>query len=439
MSFFSSVKASQYFSATVRNFPQEASVISHKLMIKAGFVQQIASGIYAWLPMGFRILEKIQAIIREEHDKAGCVEILAPTLQPSTLWKKSGRYDDYGKEMLRFLDRHERELIYGPTAEEIFTEVFQTHVTSYRQLPQKLYNIQWKFRDEVRPRFGVMRGREFLMKDGYSFDLTKEAAQESYRIFSDIYLRIFSRMGLRAIPVRATTGPIGGDLSHEFHVIAEMGESKLYYDRAINGISGKTLEEFLGYYAMADDKHIADKCPILSENLVMARGIEVGHVFFFGTKYSEAMGAMVTTASGQRIPAEMGSYGIGVSRLFGALIEVFHDEYGIKWPVSVAPFTVCVMSVGEDHSVLEKAEDFWQKLQQGGVDTFYDDRSISPGEKFTDADLIGYPYHVFISNRTIQNGFIEIKERATGERVFLSQMEALDWIFQRCPKNGYRG
>lgn len=421
------MRASRYFLATLRDTPKEAEIASHRLMLRAGMIQRVASGLYGWLPMGLRILHKITAIIRQEHEKAGVLEALAPTLQPATIWQESSRYNDYGQEMLRVKDRHERDLLYGPTAEEVFTLFFRSHIKSYKNLPQLLYNIQWKFRDEIRPRFGVMRAREFLMKDAYSFDLTAEAARDSYRLFFDLYLRIFDRMGLAAIPLRANTGPIGGDLSHEFHILASTGESQLYYDAALEGKKCTSMNDFHGIYAAADEQHNPSTCSVPEERLKVSRGIEVGHIFYFGTKYSIPLQAVVSTHSGEKVPVEMGSYGIGVSRLVGAIIEAFHDEQGIKWPVPVAPFVFAVASIGSHPQISAIAEHVYQGLNDRGFDTFYYDLATTAGQCFADMDLMGFPYQVVVGNHWVHNQLLEVKDRMTGARLTFSQEEFFNW------------
>src|SRR5689334_11851093 len=378
-------------------------------MLRAGMIRQEAAGIYAWLPLGFRVLKKIEQIVREEQDRAGALELLMPTLQLADLWRESGRYDAYGPEMLRIADRHKRELLYGPTNEEMITEIFRAYVKSYRSLPLNLYHIQWKFRDEQRPRFGVMRGREFLMKDAYSFDIDEAAARRSYNRMFVAYLRTFARMGLKAIPMRAETGPIGGDLSHEFIILADTGESQVFCDRAWLDADilatdvdyDSDLEPFFqkwtSLYAATDDKHNPQTCPLPQDRLVTARGIEVGHIFYFGTKYSKPMNAMVAGPNGEQILLEMGSYGIGVSRLVGAIIEASHDDAGIIWPESVAPFKVGLINLrAGDAKCRTAADELYARLQRAGIEVLYDDRDESPGAKFAAMDLIGLPYQLVI-------------------------------------------
>src|SRR5487761_1130702 len=386
------MRLSQYFLPLLKETPSEAQIASHRLMLRAGMIRQSAAGIYTWLPLGFRVLQKVEQIVREEQDAAGALELLMPTLQPAELWRESGRYEDYGEEMLRIKDRHKREMLYGPTNEELITEIFRGAVKSYRDLPKNLYHIQWKFRDEVRPRFGVMRGREFLMKDNYSFDIDKAASLVSYFKMFKAYMKTFKRMGLTPIPVRAATGPIGGDLSHEFHVEAETGESQLYFDSEI-----ETLDE--------EKNDAAAFARVPEARRREARGIEVGQLFYFGTKYSAPMKATVAGPKGDTVAVEMGSYGIGVSRLVGAIIEASHDEAGIIWPESVAPFRVGLVNL---------------RLAKAGIDTLYDEREESPGAKFAAMDLVGVPWQVVIGPRGLKQRVVELKERKTGAKQELS-------------------
>ncbi len=421
---------------TLKETPAEAQIASHRLMLRAGLVRQTASGIYAWLPAGWRVLQNIAQIVREEQDAAGAQEMLMPTIQSADLWRSSGRYDAYGPEMLRLKDRHERDLLYGPTNEEMITDIFKSSVKSYRELPQNLYHIQWKFRDEVRPRFGVMRGREFLMKDGYSFDLDYDGAVVSYRRMMLAYMRTFQRMGLKAIPMAADSGPIGGDLSHEFIILAPTGESAVFYDAAFERMdytqgryshaSTEDLAAFhaamTGSYAATDEKHdtklwadVADKRE--------GRGIEVGHIFYFGTKYSEPMGLALAGPEGKPVVPHMGSYGIGVSRLVGAIIEASHDEAGIIWPDSVAPWQAGLLSLKVGDPACDAiCEDIYAKLA-GTV--LYDDRADRAGAKFADADLMGHPWQIIVGPRGAAAGTVELKRRATGERQELSLESAL--------------
>src|SRR5215469_3399497 len=426
------MRLSRYFLPLLRETPKEAEIVSHRLMLRAGMIRQEAAGIYAWLPLGLRVLKNIERIVREEQNRAGAIEVLMPTLQLAELWRESGRYDAYGPEMLRISDRHERDMLYGPTNEEMITEIVRASVRSYKDLPLNLYHIQWKFRDEQRPRFGVMRGREFLMKDAYSFDIDEAAAKLSYNKMFVAYLRTFARMGLKAIPMRADTGPIGGELSHEFIILAETGESAVYCDRAWNALlEADFLAEEIDYrgdlepiferwtrlYAATDEMHDPDNCPLPADELVTARGIEIGHVFNFGSKYSQPMGAMVSLADGSEVALEMGSYGIGVSRLVGALIEANHDEAGIVWPESVAPFRVGLINLrAADARCRQAADGLYGKLLKAGVEVLYDDRDESPGAKFATMDLIGLPAQIVIGPRSLSAGTVEVKDRRTGRR-----------------------
>jgi len=425
------MRASHYFYPTLKDNPQDAHIASHRLMIRAGMIAQVTSGIYTWLPLGLRVLSKIEQIVREEQDKAGSLEVLMPTIQPADLWKKSGRYDDYGKEMLRMQDRHEREMLYGPTAEEVITDIFARFVKSYKDLPKRFYNIQWKFRDEIRPRFGIMRGREFLMKDNYSFDLTPEGAKASYQAMLEAYVKTFARMDLTAIPVRAATGAIGGNLSHEFQILAETGESEIFYHEDYESLDASilTLDRLQNLYAAADELHDPATCPVPPERLKTARGIEVGHVFYFGTKYSVPLGAFVMGPEGNQIPVEMGSYGIGVSRLVGAIIEAHHDERGIIWPQSVAPFQVGLLNMKtKDAACAQMCDDLYHKLLQAGVEVLYDDRDLGAGAKFADMDLIGLPWQIIIGPRSLEAKTVELKNRRTGEVQVVSGEDALSSV-----------
>ena len=413
------MRLSHYFLPTLKETPADAQIASHRLMLRAGMITQVTSGIYSWLPLGLRVLKKIEQIVREEQDRVGSLEVLMPTIQPAELWLKSGRYDDYGKEMLRLQDRHEREMLYGPTAEEVITDIFARYVKTYKDLPKRFYNIQWKFRDEIRPRFGVMRGREFLMKDNYSFDLDMEGAKQSYQAMLDAYVRTFKRMGLTAIPVRAESGAIGGNMSHEFQILAETGESEIYYDPAYDELKDEevTLEKLQQLYAASDEIHNEAECPIDPATLKTARGIEVGHIFNFGTKYSEPLGALVSGPDGNQIPVQMGSYGIGISRLAGAIIEAFHDDAGIKWPEAVAPYKVGILNLRiSDETSTSMCEDLYVKLQQAGVEVLYDDRDKGAGMKFADMDLIGLPWQIAIGPRGAKAGMVEVKNRHNGEK-----------------------
>ena len=408
------MKYSEFFIPTVKDVPSDAEIISHKLMIKAGMIKQSSAGIYSWLPLGLKVLKNIESIVREEQNNAGANEMLMPTIQSADLWIKSGRYDDYGKEMLRIADRSGREMLYGPTNEELITDIFQAYITSYKELPKNLYHIQWKFRDEVRPRFGVMRGREFLMKDNYSFDLNEETAKISYNKMFKAYIKTFLRMGLTPISLRAETGPIGGNLSHEFQVLANTGESTLYYDRELESLDTESLDpdKLQSYYAAVDDQHNDQDCPIPIKDLKISKGIEVGHIFYFGTKYSEKLNAYVQDSNGKRVAVHMGSYGIGVSRLVGALIEANHDEKGIKWPKSVAPFKLSVVNLmPDDQNCNTKSAEYYSYFMSENIDTLYDDRNCSIGKKLSDNDLIGTPIQIVIGKRDLAKGVIEIKDR----------------------------
>ena len=424
------MRMSQYFLPTLKENPAEAQIVSHRLMLRAGLVRQTSAGIYAWLPLGLRVLRNIERIVREEQDASGAQEVLMPTIQAADLWRESGRYDAYGPEMLRIKDRHDRDMLFGPTNEEMITVIFRDGVKSYRDLPKNLYHIQWKFRDEVRPRFGVMRGREFLMKDNYSFDIDRAGAIHSYNKMFVAYLRTFARMGLKAIPMRADTGPIGGDLSHEFIILAETGESAVFCHKGLidKDILGRTIDyaadlqpivnEWTSLYAATDEKHDAaafEKVPE-SERLA-ARGIEVGHIFNFGTKYSKPMNAVVAGPGGEQITVEMGSYGIGVSRLAGGIIEASHDANGIVWPESVAPFKVAVLNLKpDDGAVLGACVKLYDALNAKGVETLYDDRDLRAGTKFADMDLIGIPWQLIVGPKGLAAGKIELKNRKTGQR-----------------------
>ncbi len=425
------MKFSKFFSPTLKDIPADAEIISHQLMIRAGMIKQSSAGIYSWLPMGLRVLKKIEKIVREEQNKAGAIELLMPTIQSSDLWIKSGRYNDYGKEMLRIKDRSGREMLYGPTNEELITDIFQSYISSYKDLPKNLYHIQWKFRDEVRPRFGVMRGREFLMKDNYSFDLTEEDSKISYNKMFTAYIKTFLRMGLTPIALRAETGPIGGNLSHEFQVLANTGESTLYYDRALETVDPKKIDpdKLQSYYAAVDNIHDQKNCPISEEKLKVSKGIEVGHIFYFGTKYSEKLGAYVQNNKGQKIPVHMGSYGIGVSRLVGAIIEAFHDEKGIKWPAEVAPFTISIVNLMiDDDDCNKESERIYKELLKQSIDVLYDDRDCSIGKKLSDNELIGIPFQVIIGKRDLKNNLVEFKNRLTDSSQKISPNEIINLL-----------
>jgi prolyl-tRNA synthetase len=425
MSSESLMRWSRYFLPLLKETPADAQIISHQLMLRAGMIRQSSAGIYSWLPLGLRVLSKVEQIVREEMNAAGAHEVLMPAIQPAELWQESGRYEDYGKEMLRVTDRHERPMLYGPTHEEVVTDIFRRSVKSYRDLPINLYQIQWKFRDEIRPRFGVMRGREFLMKDNYSFDLDLSGAMRSYDNMFVAYLKTFRRMGLTAIPMRAESGAIGGNLSHEFQILASTGESQVFFDPAFEEIDflhdELDVEHLKALYAATDDQHDPASCPVPAERLRTGRGIEVGHIFYFGTKYSKPMGATVMGPDGQEVPVEMGCYGIGVSRLVGALIEAFHDDAGIIWPEPVAPFKLGLINLRVGDAACDAAvDDLAAGLRRAGVEALIDDREESAGAKFAAMDLIGLPWQAVIGPRGVKQGVVELKERATGERAELS-------------------
>jgi len=425
------MRLSRYFLPVLRDVPKEAEIVSHRLMLRAGMIRQQASGLYSWLPLGYKVLMKVQKIIEEEQNRSGAVQLLMPTIQSADLWRESGRYEAYGKEMLRIEDRHEREFLFGPTNEEMITDIFRAYVKSYKDLPLNLYHIQWKFRDEVRPRFGTMRSREFLMKDAYSFDLSKEDAVKAYERMFVAYLRTYARMGLTAIPMRADTGPIGGDLSHEWIVLADTGESAVFCDKRLleksipgpdtdfRGELKPIFDDWTSLYAATED--MVDmgeyEAAVPEEQRVSARGIEVGHIFYFGTKYSEPMKASVTGPDGKEITVHMGSYGIGPTRLVPAIIEAFHDEAGIVWPVSVAPFEAVLINLKAGDADCDAACDtLYAELTEAGIDMLYDDRDQGAGAKFTTADLIGIPYQIILGPRGLKAGEAEIKHRQTGER-----------------------
>lgn len=438
------MRLSRFFLPILRETPKDAEIASHRLMLRAGMLKQEAAGIYTLLPLGLRVLNKINAIIRQEQNRSGAIELLMPTIQSAELWKESGRYDDYGKEMLRIEDRHEREMLYGPTNEEMITSIFRSYVRSYKDIPLNLYHIQWKFRDEVRPRFGVMRGREFLMKDAYSFDIDQAGARHSYNKMFVAYLRTFAQLGLKAIPMVADTGPIGGNLSHEFIILASTGESEVFCHKdyldfpvppadvnfddvsALQGI----VDKWTSLYAATSEKHdTAAFGAIPADKQVSARGIEVGHIFYFGTKYSEPMKAVVSGPDGVEKPVHMGSYGIGPTRLIAAIIEAFHDDAGIKWPEAVAPFKVAILNLKHGDSATDAAcETLYRDLAAKGVDALYHDLDERPGSKFATADLIGVPYQVVVGPKGLAAGQYEVKKRADGSRENLSPSATLDLL-----------
>ncbi len=438
------MRLTRYFLPVLKENPSEAQIASHRLMLRAGMIKQQAAGIYSWLPMGFKVLRTIERIVHEEQIRAGHIPMLMPTIQPADLWQESGRYNAYGPEMLRIRDRHDRDMLFGPTNEEMITDIFRGHISSYKDLPLTLYHIQWKFRDEVRPRFGVMRGREFYMKDGYNFDLTKEDALHAYNRHLVSYLRTYERMGLQAIPMRADSGPIGGDDTHEFLVLAETGESEVFYDSAVTDIRlGErdidydsveqcyaVMEEFTKLYARTDETHdevMFDEIP--EDRRRQARGIEVGQIFYFGTKYSEAMGAVVQTAEGEQVPVHMGSHGIGVSRLVGAIIEANHDDNGIIWPEGVTPFHCGIVNLKQGDAEADAAcEKLYAAISALGLEPLYDDRNERAGGKFATMDLIGLPWRITVGPRGLKNGIVELTSRRTGESEELAPEDAVKKI-----------
>jgi prolyl-tRNA synthetase len=409
---------SNYLLPVLKDQPVEAQIVSHSLMLRSGMIRQHTAGIYNWLPLGLQVLKNIEAIIRSNMNASGFVEMLMPCVQSSALWEESGRYNSYGKEMLKFTDRHNHELLFGPTNEEVITDIIRDCVQSYRDLPKVLYQIQWKFRDEIRPRFGLMRGREFLMKDAYSFDVDEESAERTYNQVFAAYMRTFRGLGLSAIPLMAENGEIGGTMSHEFHVVAETGESLIYYDKKFD-INSQELANDINLakslYAATDDKHDMSNCPISESQLSVKRGIEVGHIFNFGDKYSKPMRAMINNKDGRLIPIQMGSYGIGVSRLVAAIIEVSHDEKGIIWPISVAPFKASIINLGlKDEKCNLLANKIYNHLRSNGIDVLYDDTNESAGSKFATHDLIGSPWQIIIGSKKAANDLVELKHRASG-------------------------
>jgi len=438
------MRLSRYFLPVLKETPSEAQIVSHRLMLRAGMIKQQAAGIYSWLPLGYRVLRNIERIVHEEQQRAGHIPLLMPTLQPADLWQESGRYDAYGPEMLRVRDRHDRDLLYGPTNEEMITDIFRSHVASYRDLPLTLYHIQWKFRDEIRPRFGVMRGREFYMKDGYNFDVSKEAALHAYNRHMVSYIRTYERMGLQAIPMRADSGPIGGDDTHEFLVLAETGESEVFYDAAITDLKlgdrrvdyddwdecAGIVRDWTTPYARTDETHDETVFAAIPEDRRRrSRGIEVGQIFYFGTKYSEPMGATVTNAEGERVPVHMGSHGIGVSRLLGAIIEASHDDKGIVWPEAVTPFQVGIVNLKQGDAEADRAcDDLYRALTAAGIEPLYDDRAERAGAKFATMDLIGLPWRITVGPRGLKNGAVELTSRKTGENEEMPPEHAVERI-----------
>lgn len=435
------MRLSRYFLPVLKENPSEAQIVSHRYMLRAGMIKQQAAGIYSWLPLGFKVLRRIEQIVHEEQIRAGHIPLLMPTLQPADLWRESGRYDDYGEEMLRITDRHKRDMLYGPTNEEMITDIFRSHVTSYKDLPLTLYHIQWKFRDEIRPRFGVMRGREFLMKDGYNFDIDVGSALHAYNRHMVSYLRTYERMGLKAIPMRAASGPIGGDNTHEFLVLAATGESEVFYDSAITDLTfgdrvvdydnraecAAIVREWTTPYARTDETHDeAIYAAIPEARRKSSRAIEVGQIFFFGTKYSEPMGAVVVNDKGERVPVQMGSHGIGVSRLLGAIIEASHDDKGIIWPEGVTPFHVGLVNLKQGDSATDAAcADLYKALVARGLDPLYDDRDERAGAKFATMDLIGLPWRITVGPRGLAAGKVELTSRRTGASEEMTAEEAV--------------
>ena len=436
------MRLSRYFLPVLRETPAEAQIVSHRLMLRAGMIKQNAAGIYSWLPLGFKVLRKLENIVHEEQIRAGHIPMLMPTLQSADLWRESGRYDAYGPEMLRIRDRQDRDMLYGPTNEEMITDIFRSHVSSYKDLPMTLYHIQWKFRDEMRPRFGVMRGREFFMKDGYNFDLTKEDALHAYNRHLVSYLRTYERMGLRAIPMRADSGPIGGDDTHEFLVLAETGESEVFYDSKVTELTfgdrdidyddvaqcQSIMEEFTNLYARTDETHDAELFDAIPQDRQRtARGIEVGQIFYFGTKYSDAMGANVQGPDGKSVPVHMGSHGIGVSRLVGAIIEACHDDNGIVWPEGVTPFHCGIVNLKQGDEEADAAcEALYASLKAVGLDPLYDDRNERAGGKFATMDLIGLPWRITVGPRGLKNGVVELTSRKSGVSAELPPEQAVE-------------
>ena len=429
---------SKLFIPILKETPSEAKIKSHQLMLRAGMIKQSSTGIYSWLPLGFKVMKKIEKIVREEQNKIGAQELLMPTIQSAEIWKESGRYDDYGEEMLRIADRQNREMLYGPTNEEQITEIFRSSVKSYKLLPQIFYHIQWKFRDELRPRFGVMRCREFYMKDAYSFDLSEKDAELSYNKMFYAYLKTFQRLGLKSIPMKAETGPIGGDLSHEFIILADTGESKIYADKRIfdakiekyenNEISLKKMrEEFSNFYAVTDDKFKKEEFDknVKKSDQLQTKGIEVGHIFYFGDKYSKPMNCSVDNKEGKKTFVKMGSYGIGVSRLVAAIIEAKYNDEKMKWPKSVSPFDVVIIPSfnKNDDTNLKKAMSLYHELKKNGVDVLVDDIDENISNKFKKHDLIGIPLQIIIGSKSQKNDF-EFKE-IDGDSKMLKTTEIL--------------
>lgn len=411
---------------SLKESPKEAKIVSHQLMLRSSMIQQHTSGIYTWLPLGFKVLKNIEEIVRSNQDQIGCNEMLMSTIQSSDLWTKSGRYADYGKEMLRIKDRHDNELLYGPTNEEVITDLFSNYVNSYKGLPKYVYHIQWKFRDEIRPRFGVMRGREFLMKDAYSFDLDHDKAVKTYQTFFMCYLKTFKELGLQPIPVKAATGAIGGDLSHEFQILAKTGESELAYDPELvsQDLLEKSFDEITSMYSASDE--MIDKS---KSNVVIGRGIEVGHIFNFGTKYSEPLECYVLNNEGKKVTPYMGSYGIGVSRLTAAIIEAFHDDKGIKWPFNISPFKINIISSND--KFLDIAGELYDTLSKKYTNISFDDRDLSLGRKIKDSELIGIPWSLIIGKNFDEKNEFEVINRSSGEKFFVNKQELENFQFEQ--------
>ena len=441
------MRLTRYFLPVLKETPADAQIVSHRLMLRAGMIRQASAGIYSWLPLGYKVLRRIEQIVHEEQQRAGAIPILMPTIQSADLWRESGRYDGYGAEMLRIRDRHDRDMLYGPTNEEQVTEIFRAYAGSYRDVPKILYHIQWKFRDEVRPRFGVMRGREFLMKDAYSFDIDEDAALHSYNQMLVAYLKTYERMGLQAFPMKAETGPIGGDYSHEFLVLADTGESEVFYDsncldltfgdRQVNWDDRAELQgiydEWSAMYARTEDTHdpAVFEAEVPEERRKSSKAIEVGQIFYFGTKYSEPLGCVVTNPDGEKVPLQMGSYGVGVSRLVGALIEANHDERGIIWPEGVAPFEVGLVNLRQGDEASDAAcGELYSALTRLGFEVLYDDRDARAGDKFATMDLIGCPWRITVGPRGLQKGLVELTSRRTGETEEMSPQAAIDRVTQ---------
>lgn len=410
---------SKYFLPVLKEEPVEAQIISHKLMLRSGMIRQQSAGIYAWLPLGLKVLKNIENIVRQNMDKVGVIELLMPCIQPASLWIESGRFENYGKEMLKFQDRHDNTLLFGPTNEDMITDIFRKNIQSYKDLPKNIYHIQWKFRDEIRPRFGVMRGREFLMKDAYSFDINAENAVKTYNNMYKAYMNTFQDLGVYAVPVVADNGPIGGNLSHEFHIIAETGESTIYYDKRFKSLKDNSnidVEEIKSWYAAAEEKHDPNNLLVDDNEILSSKGIEVGHIFYIGTKYSVNMNALINDEHGKLVPVEMSSYGIGISRLVAAIIEANFDEKGIIWPINVAPFKISLINLNiHDAKCRKYADDLYQKLAELNIDVLYDDTDARAGSKFATHDLIGVPYQIIIGPKKIENNIVELKDRRTSK------------------------